>query len=60
MQLRHCIAALLTLLCLHTAHAAVPDQAALDAIKHWRFVPGTRNGVPEISWVVVPMPFSLN
>ena len=36
------------------------DQAALDAIKHWRFVPGTRNGVPEISWVVVPMPFSLN
>lgn len=31
MQFRQCIAALLTLLCLHTANAAVPDQAALDA-----------------------------
>ena len=31
MQLRQCIAALFILLCLHTAHAAVPDQAALDA-----------------------------
>ena len=31
MQHRQCIAALLTLLCLHTANAAVPDQAALDA-----------------------------
>ncbi len=35
------------------------DQAALNAALKWRYVPGSRNGVPEESWVIVPMPFVL-
>ena len=35
------------------------DNAALEAIRSWRFVPGTRGGVPEAMWVVVPIPFQL-
>jgi protein TonB len=36
------------------------DQAALAAVRLWRFTPGTRNGVPEPAWVTFPMPFTLN
>src|SRR5262249_50645299 len=32
------------------------DQAAIEAIRQWRFRPGTRNGVP----VEVPMSFQMN
>jgi periplasmic protein TonB len=27
------------------------DQAALTAVKQWRFVPGTRDGVPVAMWM---------
>lgn len=35
------------------------DQAALQAVLGWRFVPGKRAGVPEAMWINVPMPFRL-
>lgn len=35
------------------------DQAALAAVHHWRFAPGTRAGVPEAMWVDIPIPFVL-
>ncbi len=36
------------------------DRAAIDAVKRWRFRPGTRNGVATAGWVVVPIDFRLN
>ena len=36
------------------------DQAALDAVRRWRFVPGTRGGVPEDMWFNVPIVWQLN
>jgi periplasmic protein TonB len=36
------------------------DAAALTAVKGWRFVPGTRGGVPEGMWVNVPVNFTLD
>ena len=36
------------------------DRAAVDAVKRWRFRPGTRNGVATAGWVVVPIDFRLN
>jgi protein TonB len=35
------------------------DQAALDAVKRWRFVPAKRGDTPIQSWVTVPIVFSL-
>lgn len=35
------------------------DKAALDAVRRWRFVPGTRGGVPEAMWYIVPIEFVL-
>ena len=35
------------------------DKAALAAVRHWRFVPGKRNGVPEAMWNIVPVNFVL-
>lgn len=35
------------------------DKAALDAVRRWRFVPGTRGGVPEAMWYIVPVEFVL-
>jgi len=35
------------------------DQAALQTVRSWRFVPGTRNGVPEAMWFNVPIHFVL-
>jgi periplasmic protein TonB len=35
------------------------DQAALDAVKRWRFVPARRAEQPVDAWVVVPIRFSL-
>lgn len=35
------------------------DQAALQAVLRWRFVPGTRNGVPEAMWFLIPIRFVL-
>lgn len=35
------------------------DQAALDTVRKWRFVPGRRNGVPQDMWFNVPISFVL-
>lgn len=35
------------------------DQAAQDAVRHWRFVPARQNGVPIDMWYDVPIEFSL-
>lgn len=35
------------------------DQAAQDAVRLWSFTPGTRHGVAEAMWMVVPLHFSL-
>lgn len=35
------------------------DRAALQAVLHWRFVPGRRAGVPEAMWSDVPLSFVL-
>jgi protein TonB len=36
------------------------DQAALITVKNrWRFVPGTTDGTPTPSWVVVSLKFEL-
>lgn len=35
------------------------DEAALAAVRQWRYVPGKRNGVPEAMWFLVPIQFEL-
>lgn len=35
------------------------DQVALATARSWRYVPGTRNGVPEAMWNNVPINFVL-
>ncbi len=35
------------------------DRAARQTVLHWRYVPGTRNGVPEAMWFNVPIQFVL-
>ena len=35
------------------------DQAALQTVLRWRYVPGKRNGVPEAMWFNVPINFVL-
>lgn len=35
------------------------DEAALEAVRRWRFQPGTRNGRPEVMEVLVPVHFVL-
>ncbi|MBU3646636.1 MAG: energy transducer TonB [Limnohabitans sp.] len=35
------------------------DQAALEAVQRWRFVPGRRNGAPEAMWFNIPVHFVL-
>lgn len=35
------------------------DQAALNAVLRWRFVPGKRAGVPEAMWHTIPINFVL-
>jgi len=35
------------------------DQAALDTVLRWRYVPGKRGGVPEAMWFNVPINFVL-
>ena len=38
---------------------ALLDNAARDTVKNWRFVPGTENGHPETTEVLVPIHFKL-
>jgi protein TonB len=35
------------------------DQAALQTVKRWRYVPGKRGGVPEAMWFNIPIRFVL-
>jgi len=35
------------------------DKAALDTVRHWRFRPAQRAGIPVAGWVVVPIRFEL-
>jgi protein TonB len=35
------------------------DQAALNAVKKWRFIPAKRNNQPISAYVIVPIKFSL-
>jgi len=35
------------------------DEAAREAVRHWTFQPGTRNGVASALWARVPVTFSL-
>ena len=35
------------------------DQAAMDAVREWRFEPAKRNGVPVRAWAIVPVEFKL-
>jgi len=37
----------------------VLDEAALNAVKKWRFVPAKRGDVAQASWVTVPIQFQL-
>ncbi len=36
------------------------DEAALDTVKRWRYVPGKRAGLPEAMWFNVPIRFVLD
>lgn len=36
------------------------DEAALETVKRWRYVPGKRAGVPEAMWFNVPVRFVLD
>ncbi len=36
------------------------DQSALDTVPRWRFVPARQGSLAVVSWVVVPIVFSLN
>ena len=36
------------------------DQAALRAVRKWRFVPATKNGEPTEAWLDQPVTFKLN
>jgi len=35
------------------------DHAAMQAVRRWKYRPGTRNGVPEAMWFNVPVKFEL-
>jgi periplasmic protein TonB len=32
-------------------------EAAVDAVRRWKFLPGRHNGVPVRAWTTVPIPF---
>ncbi|MDD4915887.1 MAG: energy transducer TonB [Methylococcales bacterium] len=42
-----------------TCGHAMLDQAALAAVKKWRFAPARRGDMPEASWALVPIKFQL-
>jgi protein TonB len=35
------------------------DQAAVDAVKNWHFIPATNDGKPTDEWYQVPIPFKI-
>ena len=36
------------------------DEAALETVQRWRYVPGQRAGLPEAMWFIVPIRFVLD
>jgi protein TonB len=38
---------------------AALDDAAMDAVRYWRFEPAKRDGVPVRAWAIVPIEFKL-
>jgi protein TonB len=46
------------IICASSGHRRL-DQAALDAVAHWRFRPVTRDGVPIEAWTRLPIAFRL-
>ena len=36
------------------------DESALNSVKNWRFVPAKKGDQNIVSWVLVPIVFSLN
>lgn len=38
---------------------AALDQAAMDAVRYWRFEPARRDGVPVRAWAIIPIEFKL-
>lgn len=36
------------------------DQAALETVRQWRFVPGRRAGVAQDMWFKIPITFTLD
>ena len=40
--------------------AAILDNAALEAVRQWRFAPAKRAGDPVEAWVIVPLVFRLD
>jgi protein TonB len=38
---------------------AALDDAAMEAVRHWRFEPAKRDGVPVRAWAIVPIEFKL-
>jgi protein TonB len=43
-----------------SAGHSVLDEAALDVVKRWTFVPATQGGLAIPGWVTVPLEFQLN
>ena len=43
----------------HSSGHAVLDNAALQTVRHWRFIPARRGDAPVESWVDVPIIFRL-
>jgi protein TonB len=35
------------------------DEAAMEAVRTWRFEPARRNGVPVRAWAIIPIEFKL-
>lgn len=44
----------------NSAGDAALDTAALEAVRHWRFVPARRGGQAVEAWVRIPLVFRLN
>ena len=36
------------------------DEAALETVRQWRFIPAKRDGVPYVQRLRIPVTFSLN
>lgn len=43
----------------HSSGSSRLDSAARDAVRHWTFRPGTRDGVAQSAWARVPIAFDL-